>query len=548
MSVLGPQDEGLEGVVLANRYRIDKRLGAGGMGEVYRATNTVIDRPVAIKVLHRELTRNAEIVERFLREAKAAIIVRHPNVVDVLDVLEHDGVPFIVQELLNGRDLAKYVELSGGALSVDEALPLLIPVIEAVGIANAKGVVHRDLKPENVFLHEVEGQVIPKVLDFGISKLTTADAKRMTSTGTAMGTPAYMSPEQIQGSAGVDPRGDVWSWGVVLFEVLSGRLPFEAETPGALFVQICTTVAPRLDTVISGLPPTLVDIVARCLRPNREERYANSTELARALRAVLAERGVDSTAKLQAIGPAIIEALSSQGALAEPPPATVATPPLQTAKTAVARRPAIAKATEKATPSALAELESNVERELGPPPTQPSKAQPSLVVVGAALMVAGFVGAMGFKALGAGATVRSSADAAVLARVEDSGVPLAERVADAASSALVGEVHVTPDAANSTSDNRSDDAAVLVADNVADAAIDDPLERDSRGGRRHGRHGREPARTVANSNAASASNTASASVGSSANSQGTTSAQPSQGSTITTVSGRTTHAATTYEP
>jgi serine/threonine protein kinase len=182
MSVLGPQDEGLEGVVLANRYRIDKRLGAGGMGEVYRATNVVIDRPVAIKVLHRELTRNAEIVERFLREAKAASVVRHPNVVDVLDVLEHEGVPFIVQELLNGRDLAKYVELSGGSLSVDEALSLLIPVIEAVGIANAKGVVHRDLKPENVFLHEVEGQVIPKVLDFGISKLTTADVKRMTST------------------------------------------------------------------------------------------------------------------------------------------------------------------------------------------------------------------------------------------------------------------------------------------------------------------------------------------------------------------------------
>jgi hypothetical protein len=337
---------------------------------------------------------------------------------------------------------------------------------------------------------------------------------------------------------------------VVLFEVLSGRLPFEAETAGALFVQICTTVAPRLDTVISGLPPTLVDIVAKCLRPNRGERYANSTELARALRAVLAERGVDSTAKLQAIGPAIIEALSSQGALAQTPPATIAAPALQDAKTALARRPAIAKATEKATPVALAELESNVERELGPPPTPPSRAKPPLVVVAAVLMVGG-VGAIGFKALGAGSSVRSSADAAVLALVEDSGVSVVESVADAASVALVGAVHVAPDAANGAGDDRSD-AAVLVVDSVADAALDDPNAREPRGGRRHGRNGREPARTVANSNAsnntASAGNTASAAGGSTANSQGTTSAQPSQGSTITTVSGRTTHAATTYEP
>jgi len=535
MSSLETQDEGLEGVVLANRYRIDKRLGAGGMGEVYRATNVVIDRPVAIKVLRRELTRNEEIVQRFLREAKAAIIVRHPNVVDVLDVLEHDGVPFIVQELLNGKDLAKYVELSGGRLSVDEALPLLVPVIEAVGIANAKGVVHRDLKPENVFLHEVEGQVIPKVLDFGISKLTTADAKRMTSTGIAMGTPAYMSPEQIQGSADVDPRGDVWSWGVVLFEVLSGRLPFEAETPGALFVQICTTVAPRLDTVVSGLPPTLVDIVEKCLRPKREERYANSTELARALRAVLAERGVDSTAKLQAIGPAIIEAVSSQGAL-EPAPTESLEKPAHAAKTAVARRPATAQATEKATPSALADSE------LGPAPTAPSKSQVSLVIVGAALLVAGFVGAMGFKSLGAHGAAQHATDAGQLALIEDSAAIVAQHAEDAA--AIVAAPSVERDAEATVARAHADASSVVSVEHGGDAsALGEPSAQDLRGRRvgrneRNGRSGRDSAQSSASS---ATSATASSQTATSAQSNG-------QGSTITTISGRTTHAATTYEP
>jgi serine/threonine protein kinase len=541
MSVLGPQDKGLEGVVLAGRYRIEKRLGAGGMGEVYRAVNTVIDRPVAIKVLHRELTRNQEIVERFLREAKAAIIVRHPNVVDVLDVLEHDGVPFIVQELLNGRDLSHYIEAAGGTLGVDEALPLLIPVVEAVGSAHAKGVVHRDIKPENVFLHEVEGQVVPKVLDFGISKLTAAGAKRMTSTGTAMGTPAYMSPEQIQGSAEVDARGDVWSFGVVLFEVLSGRLPFESETAGGLFVQICTTIAPKLDTVTTGLPPALVDIVAKCLAPNREQRYASATELARALRAIMAERGVDSTHKLQAIGPAIIETLESRGAFASGPALSIESPstPRAEAKTAVGRKPAATpKQTARATPSALAD-EHRDQRQDARDPEVSSKGRSTVLVAGAGVLLVALIGVVAVKAMGDAPRAQPAEDAGVAAtHVADASAPLAQRADDRDAIAPTAALTAVEDA--STVDNS---AAIAANDSDASTEIE-PLGRGETGRRHHTRASRDAGARLAQSTTSTVNTVAATQPTNGANA-----AHSTQGATtVTTVSGRQTHAATTYEP
>jgi serine/threonine-protein kinase len=542
MSVLGPQDKGLEGVVLAGRYRIEKRLGAGGMGEVYRAVNTVIDRPVAIKVLHRELTRNQEIVERFLREAKAAIIVRHPNVVDVLDVLEHEGVPFIVQELLNGRDLSHYIEAAGGKLGVDEVLPLLIPVVEAVGSAHAKGVVHRDIKPENVFLHEVEGQVVPKVLDFGISKLTAAGAKRMTSTGTAMGTPAYMSPEQIQGSAEVDARGDVWSFGVVLFEVLSGRLPYESETAGGLFVQICTKVAPKLDTVTSGLPPALVDIVAKCLAPNREQRYASATELARALRAIMAERGVDSTHKLQAIGPTIIETLEARGGLASGPALSIeSSTPNAEAKTAVGRMPAAAsKQTARATPAALADEHSD-RRQDARDPAVSSKGRSTVLVAGAGVLLVTLIGVVALKARGDAPSAPRSEDAGVAATsVADAAAQLARRQDDRDASALTAAITAVEDAAP------VDNSAALAADESDASIAAEPAERGETGRRRHTRATRDAGARLAQSVTSTTTATTAAATQAT---QGASAAHATQSATtVTTVSGRQTHAATTYEP
>ena len=274
-----------EGTLLAGKYLLETRLGAGGMGEVFRAQNTLIGRAVAIKVLRPEHAQNPDIVTRFLREARAANLVRHHNVVDVLDIGQDErGTPFIVQELLEGEDLARRVTDLGGRLPLEVALRILLPVIDAVAFGHARGVVHRDLKPENVFLARVEGKLVPKLLDFGISQITGGpNEQRVTAMGVAMGTPAYMSPEQIQGHR-VDARADVWALGIILHEIVSGDLPFPADSQGGLFVQICTASPVPLLQAAPHAPPELEEIILRCLKKTREERYADAAELARELR------------------------------------------------------------------------------------------------------------------------------------------------------------------------------------------------------------------------------------------------------------------------
>jgi eukaryotic-like serine/threonine-protein kinase len=277
-----------EGEVLSGKYRLEKMLGKGAVGLVYRAQNTLIGRTVAIKLLRPEHASDDELVARFLREARAANLVRHPNVVDVLDIgQDEDGVPFIVEEFLEGQDLAKYVQRQGGRLSVQTTLQLMVPVCEAVGLAHSKGVVHRDLKPENVFLSEVGPNTVPKLLDFGLSRVQLLpEDVRMTATGMTMGSPAYMSPEQIEGSKELDARADVWSLGVILFEVLTGNLPFRGESHVAVFVQIAWAEPPRIENVLPNVPADLATVVSRCLRREREQRYPNASELAVDLRRV----------------------------------------------------------------------------------------------------------------------------------------------------------------------------------------------------------------------------------------------------------------------
>jgi tRNA A-37 threonylcarbamoyl transferase component Bud32 len=279
-----------EGDLLVGKYAIEARLGAGAMGEVWRARNVALGREVAIKVLRPEHANNREIAERFLREARTANLVRHPNVVDVLDVAQDEsGAPFLVQELLEGQDLAGHMVDHGGRLPVDAAMKVLLPIVEAVAFAHGKGVVHRDLKPENVFLARTGVGVVPKLLDFGISHVHAEGGSRMTATGVALGTPAYMSPEQIKGARYVDVRTDVWALGVLIHEVLSGELPFQAETVADQFVQIATAHPTPLEIAAPRAPRAVARIVAKCLRRAPGERYADAGALLIDLRAAAAE-------------------------------------------------------------------------------------------------------------------------------------------------------------------------------------------------------------------------------------------------------------------
>jgi serine/threonine protein kinase len=358
------------GDVLASKYRLEELLGSGGMGHVYRAVNEDVGRAVAIKILRSEHASSAPLVERFLREARAANLVRHPNVVDVLDIgRDKDGSPFIVQELLRGQDLAKYVEQHDGKLTIEEVEQFLLPVIDAVAEAHAQGVVHRDIKPENVFLAEQGKHRVPKLLDFGISKIRLPDI-RVTEVGVMMGTPAYMAPEQVQGSRDADSRTDVWALGVMLFELLSGHLPFDATDAPALFVAIATKDVPRLSDVCPEVAPSVARVCERCLRRLPDERYPSALELARDLRHVLEGTEIEPTQR-HSLRPRPSSGESSSGRskgdlvipdLELPPPPDV--------KTVAAAK------TLPHSPSSLVSSKGASATIAGPPSSEPSEASP----------------------------------------------------------------------------------------------------------------------------------------------------------------------------
>jgi serine/threonine-protein kinase len=278
------------GDLLAGKYTLEARLGAGAMGEVWRARNRDLGRDVAIKILKSEHLADRNIVTRFLREARAANIVRHANVVDVLDVGEDAaGVPFLVQELLEGEDLGAHLAARGHGLPFEAATKILMPLVEAVAFAHGRGVVHRDIKPENVFLARTGDGIVPKLLDFGISHVAVEGATRMTATGVSLGTPAYMAPEQIKGARQVDTRSDVWALGVLMHETLSGRLPFKGDTVGELFVQIATEHPTPLEVAAPHVPTAMCRIVAKCLKRSPADRYQDARTLLLDLEAVAAE-------------------------------------------------------------------------------------------------------------------------------------------------------------------------------------------------------------------------------------------------------------------
>jgi len=283
------------GSVLSGKYRLDSLLGEGGMGAVWRATNTLLDLPVAIKLIRADLDRNA-LRARLQLEARSVAKLGHPAIVRIYDVGETEqGDPFIVMELLEGKTLAEM--LGQGRLSAVHAVQLLLPIIDACAVAHARGIVHRDLKPDNLLIARDEHRLQPKILDFGIAKLTDPREidLRLTEIGTVVGSPDYMSPEQARGQDDVDYRTDIWSVCVVLYEAVTGRVPFNAPNYNALLRAIVED-EPRPVTDFAAGDLQLSQIICRGLAKSPEGRYPSMGELRHALAGWLLSHGVQEDA------------------------------------------------------------------------------------------------------------------------------------------------------------------------------------------------------------------------------------------------------------
>ncbi len=270
------------GDVLDGKYRVQGLLGAGSMGLVYLAQHLQLRTEVAIKTLHPALKVSREAVARFEREARAAARITSEHVARVMDVgTTPGGLPFMVMEHLRGGDLAQ--RLAGnGPLPLGEAVDYVLQACEALGEAHALGIVHRDLKPENLYCaSRADGSCCLKVLDFGISK--EVFGATMGAMGSVIGSPYYMSPEQIESPSTVDAQTDIWSLGVVLYELVGGTVPFLGETMHELWAHICWRSPVPLATLRGGLPAGFETVVARCLEKNRSRRFANVVELAAVL-------------------------------------------------------------------------------------------------------------------------------------------------------------------------------------------------------------------------------------------------------------------------
>ncbi len=284
------------GDVIGGTYVIERLLGAGGMGAVFVAHEERLGRRVAIKVLLAGVADNTEAVARFEREARSAAALQSDHVTRVLSVGQLDsGAPYIVMELLEGEDLATLLA-KRGALAPLEVVELMLPVCEALTEAHALGIVHRDLKPANIFLaRRPTGATTVKVLDFGISKSATGSASpTLTRTSAVMGTPMYMSPEQLKEAKSVDGRADLWALGVVMYELLAGSPPFLSNALAELYAFILTVEPEPLGRRRPDMPPALASIVHRCLEKDPSRRFADVRELRAALSAFVASGGVSA--------------------------------------------------------------------------------------------------------------------------------------------------------------------------------------------------------------------------------------------------------------
>lgn len=273
------------GDVIADKYRIVRMIGRGGVGEVYEGENLRIRRKVAIKTLRAEFLAKSDVVQRFEREAQAAGRIGSAHIVEVLDLGDMpDGSRYLVMEFLEGQTLSKHIK-GAGRLGAVEAAQILMQILEGLGAAHAAGIVHRDLKPANVVLTTKAGEHFAKILDFGVSKFNTlaSDELAMTKTGAVVGTPYYMAPEQAKGARGVDGRADLYAVGVIAYECVTGQVPFSAQTFNELLFKIVLETPPPIESFVSDLDPDFASIVRKAMAREPNQRFQTAAELQQSL-------------------------------------------------------------------------------------------------------------------------------------------------------------------------------------------------------------------------------------------------------------------------
>lgn len=296
-----PPHEPRIGTRLDGKYELLRVCGRGGMGVLFEGEHVWTGRRVAVKLLHQQgPTGDGESLSRFLQEARTAAALRHPNVVDILDMGSDGGSPFLVMELLEGESLEALLARSG-KLPPAECLALLLPVLGAVATAHDVGIVHRDLKPANIFLsRDAAGAIVPKLVDFGIARGADSGQERGLQ-DLVLGTPAYMSPEQARGES-VGPEADVWALGVVFYRCLSGVLPFGGDTSAAVLANVLLGRPKALTLIDEALPARLCAAVERAMSLDPRDRYENTRSLARALVVTAAASGIDTKIAGEVIG------------------------------------------------------------------------------------------------------------------------------------------------------------------------------------------------------------------------------------------------------
>jgi serine/threonine protein kinase len=288
-------DEGLPklpepGHIVGGKYEIVRQIGKGGMGAVFEATHIRLRQRVAIKMLFPQAREAPGAIIRFEREARAAGQLRNPNVARIIDVENSGELPFIVMEYLEGNDLDD--EIAGaGRLPIDDAVDYVLQACSAMREAHALGIVHRDLKPANLFLCRTPDGPVIKVLDFGISKITSENEGRLTSPLQTMGSPVYMSPEQLRGGRDVDERTDLWALGITLFELIAGRPPYVG-TVTSTITSILSDAPPKPSDLRRGIPPGLDDVVLKALSKKPQDRYQDAESFAEALVPYASSAGV----------------------------------------------------------------------------------------------------------------------------------------------------------------------------------------------------------------------------------------------------------------